>query len=268
MKKLTLILLSILMIVTLAACGDKCEHTYDNACDAICNDCEETREVSAHQWKDATCTTLKTCTVCGTTEGEMLPHNWEDATCITAKTCKTCGATEGETLGHTPAEDDGDCTTPVTCSLCDAEMSEANGAHNLVYELEAASENATIFKSRCADCQDASKSATTTIIIGHGSVTLTELKGKYNDTVFLFADSHEAYKTYRYIVDAGENEDAHISVYFYADETCDGFFSSNSGYTLLEGEAFMDLNNRFIGIKVDNYSNEPVTITFSLEPQV
>ena len=90
MKKLTLILLSVLMIVTLAACGDKCEHTYDNACDATCNECGETREVSAHQWNDATCTTLKTCTVCGTTKGEMLPHNWEDATCITAKTCKTC----------------------------------------------------------------------------------------------------------------------------------------------------------------------------------
>jgi len=55
MKKLTLILLSVLMIVALVACGDKeCKHTYDNACDATCNDCGETREVSAHQWNDAT----------------------------------------------------------------------------------------------------------------------------------------------------------------------------------------------------------------------
>ena len=129
MKKLTLILLSVLMIVTLAACGDKCEHTYDNACDATCNDCGETREVSAHQWNDATCTTLKTCTVCGTTEGEMLPHNWEDATCITAKTCKTCGTTEGEPFGHKPAEDDGDCGTDVLCTVCGAVTTPAKLEH-------------------------------------------------------------------------------------------------------------------------------------------
>ena len=86
MKKLTLILLSVLMIVTLAACGSKkCEqHVYDDCADTECNVCGETRD-SMHSWKDATCTTLKTCTVCQATEGEMLPHNWEDATCITAK---------------------------------------------------------------------------------------------------------------------------------------------------------------------------------------
>ena len=129
MKKLILILLSVLMIVTLAACSSECEHTYDNACDATCNDCGETREVSAHQWKDATCTTLKTCTVCGTTEGEMLPHNWEDATCITAKTCKTCKTTEGEPLGHNPAEDDGNCSTDVLCTVCGAVTTPAKLEH-------------------------------------------------------------------------------------------------------------------------------------------
>ena len=129
MKKLTLILLSVLMIVTLAACGNKCEHTYDNACDATCKTCGETREVSAHQWNDATCTTLKTCTVCQATEGEMLPHNWEDATCITAKTCKTCGTTEGEPLGHKPAEDDGDCGTDVLCTVCGAVTTPARLEH-------------------------------------------------------------------------------------------------------------------------------------------
>ena len=130
MKKVSSVLLIFLLIFTLSACGgNKCEHTYDNACDAICNDCGETREVSAHQWKDATCTTLKTCTVCGTTEGKMLPHNWEDATCLTAKTCKTCGATEGEPLGHTPAEDDGDCGTDVLCTVCGAVTTPARLEH-------------------------------------------------------------------------------------------------------------------------------------------
>ena len=106
-----------------------CEHTYDNACDTTCNLCGEAREASAHQWKDATCTSLKTCTVCGYTEGEMLPHNWEDATCITAKTCKTCGATDGEPLGHTPTEDDGDCTTAITCIDCGTVTTPARDNH-------------------------------------------------------------------------------------------------------------------------------------------
>ncbi len=112
-----------------------CEHTYDNACDTTCNLCGEARETSAHQWKDATCTSLKTCTVCGYTEGEMLPHNWEDATCITAKTCKTCGATDGEALGHTPADDDGDCSTSVICTVCEEILVEAK-EHDLAGDYE------------------------------------------------------------------------------------------------------------------------------------
>ncbi|MBE6653132.1 MAG: hypothetical protein E7610_06955 [Ruminococcaceae bacterium] len=89
--------------IFLAACGNKCEHTYDNACDATCNDCGETREVSAHQWKDATCTTLKTCTV--------------------------CGAAEGSALGHKPAEDDGNCLTKITCSVCGTTTTPARDSH-------------------------------------------------------------------------------------------------------------------------------------------
>ena len=138
MNKRILIIITAIAVVVLTAAivipiavinSDKCEHTYDNACDATCNECGETREVSAHQWKDATCTTLKTCTVCKATEGEMLPHNWEDATCITAKTCKTCGTTEGEPLGHKPAEDDGNCSTDVLCTVCGAVTTPAKLEH-------------------------------------------------------------------------------------------------------------------------------------------
>lgn len=28
-------------------------------------------------------------------------HQWEEATCTTPKTCTQCGETEGEALGHT-----------------------------------------------------------------------------------------------------------------------------------------------------------------------
>lgn len=116
--------MTICIAFCLTACGDKCEHTYDNECDATCNECGEARVQQAHQWIDATCTSFKTCKNCGYTEGEMLPHNWEDATCVTAKTCKTCKTTEGSALGHSPCEDDGDCTTAITCAFCDYVFTE------------------------------------------------------------------------------------------------------------------------------------------------
>ena len=103
-KALTLILtICILMLALgLVACEKPCEHTYDNACDTKCNECEEEREIT-HSFKDATCTEPKTCTVCSLTEGE--PN------------------------GHTPSADDGDCTTPVSCSICQATVVEARAEH-------------------------------------------------------------------------------------------------------------------------------------------
>ena len=105
MKKLTLILLSILMIATLVACGKKkCkQHTYDNACDVTCNECNEERMVDE--------------------------HDWEDADCDTPKTCSICGLTDGDALGHTPEEDDGDCTTAITCANCETVTTPAKDNH-------------------------------------------------------------------------------------------------------------------------------------------
>ncbi len=53
-----------------------------------------------HEWKEPDCTTPKTCSKCGKTEGEPLGHKWTEADCTTPKTCSVCGATEGEPLGH------------------------------------------------------------------------------------------------------------------------------------------------------------------------
>ena len=83
-----------------AACEkDGTETAHCDNCDAV-----NTRVASGtalkHDWKEATCTTPKTCKICNKVSGTVKPHNWEAATCTTAKQCKTCGAIEGKALGH------------------------------------------------------------------------------------------------------------------------------------------------------------------------
>ena len=117
------------LILVPALLGNKnCEHIYDNACDASCNECGEEREVT-HDYADAGCLSPKTCKVCGTTSGSALGHTWTEATCTAPKTCSVCHATEGSALGHSPNADDGDCTTAITCSGCDMVMTPAKPAH-------------------------------------------------------------------------------------------------------------------------------------------
>ena len=131
-KTLTFAILLFTFCIFLTACGNKCEHTYDNACDATCKTCGETREVSAHQWNDATCTTLKTCTVCGKTEGYALGHEWTTPDvdlCEVQSTCSRCGATDGENKAHTPENDDNDCSTALNCGVCGKEILAA-GEHS------------------------------------------------------------------------------------------------------------------------------------------
>lgn len=104
--KIRLLVVLILCTVLLAGCG--CEHEWKDAtCTApkTCSLCSEVEgEALGHTWADATCEAAKTCTACGVTEGEALGHTWADATCAAPKTCSACGATEGETLEHTFGE--------------------------------------------------------------------------------------------------------------------------------------------------------------------
>ena len=65
-----------------------------------------------HEWKDATCTQPKTCTLCGVSEGEV-SHAWVDATCEKPMTCTGCMLTKGEALGHS--------TTAGVCDICDTD---------------------------------------------------------------------------------------------------------------------------------------------------
>lgn len=70
----------------------------------------------SHEFTEATCTELSTCSKCGETQGELLPHTFTEATCTESKTCSKCGETEGEPLPHTFTE--ATCTEPKTCSVC------------------------------------------------------------------------------------------------------------------------------------------------------
>lgn len=85
-----------------------------------------------HQWEEATCTTPKTCTQCGETEGEALGHTWTDATCTEPSTCTRCGETTGTALGHDVAqwteETPSTCSEPGTetgfCTRCQQEVTQ------------------------------------------------------------------------------------------------------------------------------------------------
>lgn len=155
MKKVIAILMLLVLLVSLCACGEdhvqpgastaapttQCDHVYTEtvkkeatceeagiksfACDK-CNDIyTEAIEKLAHTYADATCTAPKTCTVCGATEGEPAAHTFADATCAAPKTCTVCGATEGEATGHSFA--DATCGAAKTCTVCGATEGQALG---------------------------------------------------------------------------------------------------------------------------------------------
>ena len=80
-----------------------------------------------HNWQTATCTEPKICAACGTTDGNAQGHNWQAATCTNPKICAVCGTTEGNALGHNWQA--ASCTNPKTCSACGTTEGNALG-HN------------------------------------------------------------------------------------------------------------------------------------------
>lgn len=132
---ITILATCIITAFALAGCKPKdkaCVHTYDNACDVICNECGEERMIAGHNWVEADCTTPKTCTVCGATEGSALGHTPEadDGDCATALNCGVCGEEILAAGEHTPEKDDGNCTTEQKCSVCESIAVEAKDEHN------------------------------------------------------------------------------------------------------------------------------------------
>lgn len=106
MKKIYLLLTTIILLLGLTSCG--CSHEWiDATCTSpqrckLCNKTEGT--TIPHKWKDATCVSPKTCSVCGETEGTPSDHVWIEATCQSPRHCELCDTTEGETVAHTPGD--------------------------------------------------------------------------------------------------------------------------------------------------------------------
>ena len=87
MKK-QFLLLSLILIMSLALSGCGCEH----------------------EWSEATCTSEKICKLCSEVEGVPLGHTWISATCETPKTCSRCKLTEGNPSEHSWETDRKICT--------------------------------------------------------------------------------------------------------------------------------------------------------------
>ena len=79
-KVLSLIAILCLVLVCFAGC-DIINQLIETPCE--------------HDWADATCTAPKTCSLCGTTDGEALGHT-EEIVAGTAATCTESGMTDGK----------------------------------------------------------------------------------------------------------------------------------------------------------------------------
>ena len=117
----------------------KTEGKHCSVCGAVLVAQEEI-PATGHAWTAASCTSPRTCAVCGAEDGEALGHDWSAWTQVTAATCteagketRSCqreGCTAAEereipATGHTWTA--ASCTSPRTCAVCGAEDGEALG---------------------------------------------------------------------------------------------------------------------------------------------
>ena len=145
MKKIFSVLIALVLLLSLCACGKNDPAAADptgtssttgatNTTDATAEPTKDATEstkaptvetdplpedpgICSHMWGNATCTTGRICSMCGQEEigSGPLGHIWKDATCTTPKTCSRCGATEGEVAEHNYKDG--------VCTICKAKAS-------------------------------------------------------------------------------------------------------------------------------------------------
>ena len=116
-----LIFILVLLMVLFTACDVQREPASPSNKDNLTQESDSSSKGNTiiectHDWKEATCTTPKTCTKCDETRGEETGHSWKKATCTTPKTCTNCLETVGTELGHSWKA--ATCTVPKTCYEC------------------------------------------------------------------------------------------------------------------------------------------------------
>ena len=76
-------------------------HSYDNGCDSICNNCGFVRDVEGHKFDDPCDASCNNCSATRNVPG----HSGGEATCKELAVCEICGKGYGSTVPHTYSEE-------------------------------------------------------------------------------------------------------------------------------------------------------------------
>lgn len=107
-----------------------------------------------HDFREANCTSPRTCKNCGDTEGEALGHKWKDATLTEPKTCELCEETEGASLYYpnTDRETETEIDTEPTAPTIAANKVEHIHNYNAsIVNPTCIAEGYTVYECSCGD---------------------------------------------------------------------------------------------------------------------
>lgn len=136
---------------------------------AVCDTCnEQYGALGEHDWKPATCTTPKTCSVCGATEGTALGHTegteWKSDADNHWHICTVAGCgtvIESSKAAHTPDREAATETEPVKCSVCGYIITPALG-HTHDVDTTKYESDETNHWNTCSCCTEKQNTATHT----------------------------------------------------------------------------------------------------------
>ncbi len=166
---LTILVMLLSLSVIFSSCGNKCEHTYDNACDVTCNECGEERTIThTPSADDGDCTTPITCSVCKTvTTPAKDSHTGGTATCTEKAVCTVCGTAYGTVDGDNHIDENTD-------HICDREC----GKTDIGIHADSAEDNDHACDYGCGATLEDHKGGTATCVSGN----LCEICGVEYDT--------------------------------------------------------------------------------------